>query len=133
MPTVSIPSRRVGFLATSAVCLLLLASTAAPGVPPPAVTPTAAIDALLKGSFPADRPGAAVIVVKDGRTLFRKAYGMANLELGRPAAAGHGLPPRLDHEAVHRRRDPACWPRRGSSRCRTRSRSTSRATPPRGT
>ena len=84
MPTAFTPSRRVGFRATSAACLLLLASTAAPGAPPAATAPTAAIDALLKGSFPADRPGAAVIVVKDGRTLFRKAYGMANLELGVP-------------------------------------------------
>ena len=84
MPTVFRPSHRVGFLATSAACLLLLASTAAPGAPPAAVTPTAAIDTLLKGSFPADRPGAAVIVVKDGRILFRKAYGMADLELGVP-------------------------------------------------
>ncbi|HYN03395.1 MAG TPA: serine hydrolase [Vicinamibacteria bacterium] len=82
MPTVFTPGRRVGFLGTSAACLLLLASTAAPGVPPAAVTSTAAIDTLLKGSFSADRPGAAVIVVKDGRTLFRKAYGMADLELG---------------------------------------------------
>ena len=48
------------------------------------MTPTAAIDTLLKASFPADRPGAAVIVVKDGRTVFRKAYGMADLELGVP-------------------------------------------------
>lgn len=84
MPTVFTPSHRVGFLTTSAVCLLLLASTAAPGVPQAAATPTIAIDTLLKGAFPSDRPGAAVIVVKDGRTLFRKAYGMADLELGVP-------------------------------------------------
>ena len=29
-----------------------------------------------------DEPGGAVIVVKDGEMIFRKAYGMANLELG---------------------------------------------------
>ena len=29
-----------------------------------------------------DEPGGAVIVVKDGNVIFRKAYGMANLELG---------------------------------------------------
>ena len=52
MPTVFTPGRRVGFLTTSAACLLLLASTAAPGVPPAAVTPTAAIDTLLKAPFP---------------------------------------------------------------------------------
>jgi CubicO group peptidase (beta-lactamase class C family) len=35
-------------------------------------------------AIPAEGPGAAVIAVKDGKTVFRKAYGMANLELGVP-------------------------------------------------
>ena len=71
--------------ATSGVGILMLltAGLARAEVPTP-TAPTAAIDTLLKGSFPSDRPGAAVIVVKDGRTLFRKAYGMADLELGVP-------------------------------------------------
>ena len=56
MPPVFRPSHRVGLLATSGACLLLLASTAAPAVAPAAVTPTAAIDTLLKASFPADGP-----------------------------------------------------------------------------
>ena len=84
MPTAFTPSRRAALRTTSAACLLLIASAAAPGAPAAAAVPTAAIDALLKDSFPADRPGAAVIVVKDGRTVFRKAYGMADLELGVP-------------------------------------------------
>lgn len=42
------------------------------------------IDAMLTAAYPADEPGAAVIVVKDGDTMFRKAYGMANLELDVP-------------------------------------------------
>ncbi len=41
-------------------------------------------EALLTPLYPADKPGAAVIVVKDGETIFRKGYGMANLELGVP-------------------------------------------------
>ena len=41
-----------------------------------------AIDAVMSPAYPPDQPGAAVIVVKDGATVFRKAYGMANLELG---------------------------------------------------
>jgi CubicO group peptidase (beta-lactamase class C family) len=41
-------------------------------------------EALLAPIYPADKPGAAVIVVKDGETIFRKSYGMANLELGVP-------------------------------------------------
>lgn len=37
---------------------------------------------LLEPLYPADQPGAAIIVVRDGDVLFRKGYGMANLELG---------------------------------------------------
>ena len=52
----------------------------------------ATIDSLLQDTYPADEPGAAVIIVKDGETLFRHAYGMANLE--------HGI--RLSPEMVFR-------------------------------
>src|SRR5690349_23588890 len=45
---------------------------------------TAAINALLAETFKPNEPGAAVIVVKDGQTVFRKGYGMGNLELGVP-------------------------------------------------
>ena len=31
-----------------------------------------------------DRPGAAISVVKNGQAIFRKAYGLANLELNVP-------------------------------------------------
>ncbi|QQS47490.1 MAG: serine hydrolase [Acidobacteriota bacterium] len=44
----------------------------------------AAIDELLSRSFKPDGPGAAVIVVKNGGVIFRKGYGLANLELGIP-------------------------------------------------
>ncbi|MBP7864630.1 MAG: serine hydrolase [Acidobacteria bacterium] len=40
------------------------------------------IDAVMGEMFKPGEPGAAVIVVRDGKTLFRKGYGMANLELG---------------------------------------------------
>ncbi|MGH8598969.1 MAG: serine hydrolase, partial [Gammaproteobacteria bacterium] len=43
---------------------------------------TAAIDEMLAKEFKANEPGAAAIVVKDGKVVFRKGYGMANLELG---------------------------------------------------
>src|SRR5262245_36905600 len=43
-----------------------------------------AINEVLEKSFKPNEPGAAVIVVKDGRVIFRKGYGMANLELGVP-------------------------------------------------
>lgn len=43
-----------------------------------------AIDALFQEAFSAHGPGAAVIAVKDGAVLFRKGYGLANIELGVP-------------------------------------------------
>jgi len=41
-------------------------------------------DKLLTDAYPATEPGAAVLVVKDGKTVLRKGYGLANLELGVP-------------------------------------------------
>jgi CubicO group peptidase (beta-lactamase class C family) len=43
-----------------------------------------AIDSLLQETYLPAEPGAAVIVVRDGQTILRKGYGMANLELGVP-------------------------------------------------
>jgi CubicO group peptidase (beta-lactamase class C family) len=43
-------------------------------------------DRLLSSTYPAGQPGAAVLIVKDGQTVLRKGYGMANLELGVPVA-----------------------------------------------
>ena len=45
-----------------------------------------AIDAMLVEACPPDAPGAVVIVARDGNVVFRKGYGMANLELGVPIA-----------------------------------------------
>ena len=42
------------------------------------------IEAVFKPLAATDQPGAAVIVVKDGQVVYRKAYGMADLELGVP-------------------------------------------------
>src|SRR4029453_15313403 len=50
---------------------------------------TKSIDELMASAYPADQPGAAIIGVKDGATVFRKAYGMANLELGVPLQPEH--------------------------------------------
>jgi len=47
-----------------------------------------AVEALLSRTYPPDGPGAAVIVVKDGKTILRKGYGMADLELGIPVDPG---------------------------------------------
>ncbi len=43
-------------------------------------------DRILAAAYPADQPGAAAIVMKDGQVVLRKGYGMANLELGVPVS-----------------------------------------------
>ena len=37
------------------------------------------LDEMLKVSYPADKPGAAVIVVRGGKVLFRKEIGRAHV------------------------------------------------------
>ena len=66
--------------AITRVGLLLTATLGA--APPPSLVEQ--IDGVLKGVFKPTEPGAAVIVVKDGKVVYRKAYGSANLELGVP-------------------------------------------------
>jgi CubicO group peptidase (beta-lactamase class C family) len=41
-------------------------------------------DDLFSKTYPADEPGAAVLVMKGGQPVLRKGYGLANLELGVP-------------------------------------------------
>ena len=41
-------------------------------------------DRLLTETYPAGEPGAAVLVVQDGKPVLRKGYGLANVELGVP-------------------------------------------------
>jgi CubicO group peptidase (beta-lactamase class C family) len=50
----------------------------------PAAAPADALDQLFSSTFPADAPGAAILIAENGHTLFRKAYGRANLELDVP-------------------------------------------------
>jgi CubicO group peptidase (beta-lactamase class C family) len=80
------PYRRLSRLTTRAgIALLASVAAAAPQAKPSsAASATAAFERVMKDAYPADKPGAAVIVVKDGKTLFRRAYGMADLELGVP-------------------------------------------------
>ena len=47
---------------------------------------TQAIHDLVARAYPAYEPGVAVIVTRDGETLYEAAHGLANLELGVPAA-----------------------------------------------
>jgi CubicO group peptidase (beta-lactamase class C family) len=53
-------------------------------MPQPADALTRDIDAVLTAVYKPDGPGAAIIVTKNGRVLFRKAYGLASVELGVP-------------------------------------------------
>jgi D-alanyl-D-alanine carboxypeptidase len=77
---------------TARLALLLIVALASPAIAEPTTqrsgTPLVSeLDRLLSPRFPMDGPGAAVIVVKDGRAIFRKGYGMANLELKTPLQA----------------------------------------------
>ena len=44
----------------------------------------AAVDEMLEKTYKPNEPGAAVIVVRDGKVVLRKGYGKANMELGVP-------------------------------------------------
>ncbi|HUF79045.1 MAG TPA: serine hydrolase domain-containing protein, partial [Thermoanaerobaculia bacterium] len=46
----------------------------------------AELDAAFAAAYPADGPGAAVLVEKGGEVILRRGYGMAHLELGVPIA-----------------------------------------------
>jgi CubicO group peptidase (beta-lactamase class C family) len=43
-----------------------------------------AFDELIQSEYKADQPGATVLLAKNGRVVYRKAFGMADLELGVP-------------------------------------------------
>jgi CubicO group peptidase (beta-lactamase class C family) len=68
--------------------LAILALAALPASSPAQQNDLAALaaytDKLLAETYPAGEPGAAALIVKDGKTLLRKGYGLANLELGVP-------------------------------------------------
>lgn len=43
-----------------------------------------AIDTYLKEKYPANEPGVIALVIKDGKTILRKGYGMADMETNKP-------------------------------------------------
>ncbi|HSS51197.1 MAG TPA: serine hydrolase [Thermoanaerobaculia bacterium] len=65
--------------------LLSLASLPARAAAPPGDL-AAYSEHLLATTYPADQPGAAALVMKDGQVVLRKGFGMANLELGIPVS-----------------------------------------------
>jgi CubicO group peptidase (beta-lactamase class C family) len=46
----------------------------------------AKIDSLISAYFPKTNPGGAICVIKDGKTLYKKAFGMANLDYRIPVS-----------------------------------------------
>ncbi len=73
-------------LALISLAVLVRAAGAAPAPPAADEALAAKIDAVMSAVYKPDQPGAAVIVRRNGQTLFRKGYGLANLELGVPVA-----------------------------------------------
>jgi len=66
----------------AAAAALLVFTTLSPALMARAVTLSEKLDAIAAEAFAKDGPGGAVIVAQDGKTLLRKGYGMADLELG---------------------------------------------------
>jgi len=69
----------------AAAAALLVLITLSPPVLAREATLPEKLDAIAAEAFAKSGPGGSVIVVKDGKTLLRKGYGMADLELGVPA------------------------------------------------
>lgn len=73
---------RVAIRALAATLLLLCLSFAALAQTTDDAQAAKTIDELMAKAYPADGPGASIIVIKEGRTLLRKGYGTADMELG---------------------------------------------------
>jgi len=66
------------------VCTAFSSPSAAAQVVQPSDRARSDLESIVLAAYPADGPGAAVIVVQKGRILYRGARGLANLELGVP-------------------------------------------------
>lgn len=60
--------------------LMVVATLLSAAVPAAAETPSEKADALLSGLIQTNDPGVAVLVVQNGKILFEKGYGLADLE-----------------------------------------------------
>ncbi|MDZ4805552.1 MAG: serine hydrolase [Candidatus Eisenbacteria bacterium] len=70
-------------LAPSARPAYVYAAPAAEPAPTDAALATR-LDAILAPMFPADRPGATVLLARNGKPIYRKAFGKADMEAGTP-------------------------------------------------
>lgn len=73
-----LPSRARPLVFGLLLSLSLTAST--PGMAAPQAPASSPYEAVLKRAFPSTGPGAAAIVVKDGKVVYRGANGLANIE-----------------------------------------------------
>lgn len=72
-----------------ALCLALLAHFATAATPAANEPAQSDLASIVREAYADDAPGAAVIVVHEGKILYRGARGMANLELSVPLRAEH--------------------------------------------
>ena len=83
--------------------LSFLTVSCAPGqhAAAPAGSPSARVDELFQKMDSTVTPGCALAVVKDGRILYERGYGMADLDHNVPITPGYRISRGLDVEAVH--------------------------------
>jgi CubicO group peptidase (beta-lactamase class C family) len=67
-----------------AVILAVLFAAASADENPHLAERLKAVEALLKKRFPPDQPGAAVVLIADGKVALEKGYGLADLDTKRP-------------------------------------------------
>jgi D-alanyl-D-alanine carboxypeptidase len=85
---------KLSALCLASALLLQVPFCAAQTAPVSAVADTALaqrIDAAIAGYYKPTEPGASVIVVRDGKTVMRKAYGLASVEKNTPLDPGMSL------------------------------------------
>lgn len=75
---------RVLALTLAAVAACRGGAQARPEAPPAPAVDTSALDAYLRAAFPADAPGIAVSISKQGRVVYRAGFGLADLETREP-------------------------------------------------
>jgi CubicO group peptidase (beta-lactamase class C family) len=69
-------------------CVFILSIAQSPTIDPEKIR---RLDSLFKVFFPANEPGAVVLLASHGSPVFKKAYGMANTELNVPMNTDHKL------------------------------------------
>jgi len=73
------------------VCCSILLSSGFSQSPQISESKIKSLDSLFRLTFPATEPGAIILMAQDGKPFFRKAYGMANIELPTPMNTDHKM------------------------------------------